>query len=90
MSKKEAEEEIIYTVPLKRAWITPVKNRTPRAVRILRDFLHRHLKVEEIIITNEVNEKIWGKGLEKPPRRIRVKAVVSKEGVATVYLAEEE
>ena len=89
MSDKEVEEGVIYTVPLKRVWMAPVKSRAPRAIRILKDFLHRHLKVEEIIITKEVNEKIWEKGLENPPRRIRVKAVVSKDGIATIHLAEE-
>jgi large subunit ribosomal protein L31e len=90
MSKKENEEGVIYTIPLKRVFIASVKSRSPRAIRLLRSFLQKHLKVEDIIITNEVNEKIWGRGIEKPPRRIRVKAVKSKEGTATVYLAEGE
>ena len=90
MSKKENEEGAIYTIPLKRVFIASVKSRSPRAIKLLRSFLQKHLKVEDIIITNEVNERIWGRGIEKPPRRIRVKAVKSKEGTATVYLAEGE
>jgi len=41
-----------------------------------------------LVITNEVNEKLWSRGIEKPPRNIRVRAVKDKEGTVTLYLAE--
>lgn len=86
----EAVEERIYTVPLSRAWIMPRTKRAPRAIRLLKAFIKRHMKVEEdsIKITNEVNEKIWGRGIQKPPRKIRVKVTKDKEGIITVHLAE--
>lgn len=102
-SKPRDEEEIVeerfYTIPLGKAWIAPSKKRAPRAIKIIRDFIKRHMKVEtlegseeaesrKIIISNEVNEKIWERGIEKPPRKIRVKAVKDREGNVTVYLAE--
>jgi len=96
VSEKKTEEEIleerIYTVPLRRAWITPVTKRAPRAMRILKAFIKRHMKADDksIIISNEVNEKIWSRGIESPPRKIRVRAVKDKEGLITVYLAEGE
>jgi large subunit ribosomal protein L31e len=100
--KKTEEEEIVeenfYTIPLGRAWISPRKKRAPRAMRIIKSFVKKHMKLrteaegeeeaERLIISNEVNEKIWGRGIEKPPRKIRVRAVKDKEGVVTVYLAE--
>jgi large subunit ribosomal protein L31e len=101
--KKPEEEEIveerIYTIPLRRAWIAPRKKRTPRAMRIVKGFVQRHMKVEtevkgeeeeegRLVISNEVNEKLWSRGIEKPPRNIRVRAVKDKEGVVTLYLAE--
>jgi len=100
--KKIEEEEIVeenfYTIPLRRAWISPRKKRTPRAMRILKSFVKKHMKLrteaegeeeaERLVISNEVNERIWGRGIEKPPRKIRVRAVKDKEGVVTVYLAE--
>lgn len=101
--KKTEEEEIveerIYTIPLRRAWIAPRKKRAPRAMRIVRSFIQRHMKVEtevkgeeeeegRLVISNEVNEKLWSRGIEKPPRNIRVRAVKDKEGVVTLYLAE--
>jgi large subunit ribosomal protein L31e len=104
--KKEAEEEEIveeriYTIPLRRVWISPRKKRAPRAVRVVKSFIQRHMKVEtgikagdeeeeeaRLVISNEVNEKLWSRGIEKPPRNIRVRAVKDKEGTVTVYLAE--
>jgi large subunit ribosomal protein L31e len=101
--KKSEEEEIveerIYTIPLRRAWIAPRKKRTPRAMRLIRSYIQRHMKVEpevkgeeeeegRLVISNEVNERLWSRGIEKPPRNIRVRAVKDKEGVVTLYLAE--
>jgi len=100
--REEIEEEIveekIYTIPLGRAWISPRKKRAPRATRILKKFINRHMKIkteteegeetERLVVSNQVNEKIWSRGIEKPPRKIRVRAVKDKEGVITVYLAE--
>lgn len=102
VEEEEIVEERIYTVPLSRAWIMPPNKRAARAIRILKDFLKKHMKLEarkegeegeepkRLIITNEVNEKIWSKGIEKPPRKIRVRAAKDKDGNVTVYLAEGE
>jgi len=92
--KKEEEEKIveerIYTVPLGRAWIGPRKKHSPRAMRLLRGFIVRHMKtdVDSVRITNKVNERIWGRGIEKPPRKIRIRATRDTEGIVTVRLAE--
>jgi len=91
--KAEEEEEIVeerfYTVPLGRVWIGPRKKHSPRAIRVLRSFIMRHMKTDEdsIRITNEVNEKIWSRGIEKPPRKIRIRATKDTEGIVTVHLA---
>lgn len=89
-TEKEIVEERIYTVPLSRAWIMPVTKRAPRAIRVLKAFIKRHMKADEdsIVISNEVNEEIWSRGIEKPPRKIRVKVTKDKDGIVTVSLAE--
>jgi large subunit ribosomal protein L31e len=100
--EEEIVEERTYTVPLSKAWIMPPNKRTPRAVRILKAFIIKHMKLgakketetgeeEEpgkLVISNEVNERMWTRGIEKPPRKIRVRAAKDKEGNVTVYLAE--
>jgi len=35
---------------------------------------------EKLVILNEVNEKIWSRGIEKPPRKIRVRVTKDKDG----------
>jgi len=101
--KKEEEivEERTYTVPLSRALVRPPKKRAPRAMQLLKIFITKHMKLEmkvseeeeeeelpQLIISKEVNEKIWSKGIEKPPRKIRVRAAKDKDGNVTVHLAE--
>jgi large subunit ribosomal protein L31e len=100
--EEEIVEERIYTVPLGKAWIMPPRRRVPRAMRMLRAFVTKHMKLEvrketegeeeeepsRLIISNEVNLRLWSKGIEKPPRKIRVRAAKDKEGNVTVYLAE--
>jgi large subunit ribosomal protein L31e len=100
--KDEFEEDIVeerfYTIPLGKAWISTRKKRAPRAGRIVKSFVLKHMKVrteaeeeeepEKLVIDNEVNEKLWSRGIEKPPRKIRVRVIKDKEGVVTVLLAE--
>jgi len=101
--KEEVEivEERTYTIPLQRALVRPPKKRAPRAMQLVKIFITKHMKLEmkvseeeeeeelpELLISQEVNEKIWGRGIKKPPRKIRVRAAKDKDGNVTVYLAE--
>jgi large subunit ribosomal protein L31e len=101
--EEEIVEERIYTIPLGKALVRPPKKRAPRAMQIIRTFITKHMKLEmhveeeeekeelpKLVISNDVNEKVWGKGIEKPPRKIRVRAAKDKDGNVTVYLAEGE
>jgi large subunit ribosomal protein L31e len=91
--EEEGEEEIeiveerIYTIPFRKVWATPRGKRTPRASRMLRDFVKRHMKAENVEISNEVNEELWARGIKKPPRQIKVRLVKDKEGRVIVYPA---
>jgi large subunit ribosomal protein L31e len=89
----EEEEEIIderiYTVPLRKAYWTGSRlRRSNRAVRVLREFVKRHMKPEELLIQPEVNERIWARGIQKPPRRVRIRATKNSDNLVRVYLAE--
>lgn len=83
----EIVEERIYTIPFRRVWATPRGKRTPRASRMLRDFVRRHMKTEDVRISNEVNEELWARGIKKPPRQMKVRLVKDKEGKVIVYPA---
>jgi large subunit ribosomal protein L31e len=82
----EVVEEKIYTIPLRHVWVvTPRGKRAPRAVRDVRNFVARHMKAEEVAMSNEVNSAIWSRSINKPPRKITVRAVKDKEGKVIVY-----
>ncbi len=87
--KEEIEivEERICTIPFRKVWATPMGKRTPRASRVLRAFVKRHMKAENVEISNEVNEELWARGIRKPPRQITVRLVKDKEGRVIVYPA---
>ena len=86
----EPAEERIYTVPLGRAWVVPRYRRAEKAVTVLRKFVQRHMKPEEVVIEPAVNEAIWARGIANPPRKIRVRLSKDDEGFVTVSLAEAE
>ncbi|UCG37586.1 MAG: 50S ribosomal protein L31e [Candidatus Bathyarchaeota archaeon] len=99
--EEEFVEERIYTIPLRRAWIASPRKRAPRAIHIMKSFVQRHMKVGEatfeeeteerergrVIISKEVNEEIWSRGIEKPPRKLRIRAARDAEGNVTIFLA---
>ena len=98
--EEEIVEERVYTIPLGKALVRPPKKRAPRAIQLIRAFITKHMKLEirleeeeeegelpKLTISKEVNEKIWGRGIEKPPRKIRVRAAKDSDGNVTVYLA---
>jgi len=87
--EEEIIDERIYTVPLRKAYWTGSRlKRANRSVRILRQFVTRHMKPEGILIQPEVNELIWARGIQKPPRRVRIRATKNDENLVRVYLAE--
>lgn len=87
--EEEIIDERIYTVPLRMAYWTGSRiHRANRTVRILKEFIERHMKPEELLIQPEVNDKIWARGIQKPPRRLRIRATKNAENLVRVYLAE--
>ncbi|MGA2682079.1 MAG: 50S ribosomal protein L31e [Candidatus Bathyarchaeia archaeon] len=101
--KKEEEEiveERTYTIPLGKALVRPSNKRASRAMQLIKIFITKHMKLEmkvseeeeeeelpRLIISQEVNQKIWDRGIQKPPRKIKVRAAKDKDGNVTVYLA---
>ncbi len=101
--KEEVVEERFYTIPLQKALVRPPKKRAPRAIQLVKIFVTKHMKLEmkvseeeeeaelpQLIISQEVNEKIWGRGIEKPPRKIKTRVTKDQDGNVFVYLAENQ
>jgi len=86
--KEEIIDERIYIIPLAKARHGPRNKRAKKAIRYLREFMERHFKPESLIISQEVNEAIWARGIQKPPRKIKIRATKNIDGLVVCYLAE--
>ena len=84
-------EEQVYTIPLRAVKYVPRWQRSKKAVSEVFRYLERHTKTDrELIRMNpDISEKIWDRGSEKPPSRIRVKAMKFEDGVVEAELAAE-
>ncbi|MFX1315982.1 MAG: 50S ribosomal protein L31e [Promethearchaeota archaeon] len=85
--KEEIIDERIYIVPLAKARRGPRNKRSKKAIRYLREYMTRHFKPESLVISQEVNEKIWERGIQKPPRKIKVRVTKNIDGLCVIYLA---
>ena len=83
----EIVEEKFYTVNLRDLWTAPKDKRAPKAVRTLREFVKRHMKVDDVKVSNEINQEIWARSIQKPPRKLKIRAVKDKEGQVIVFPA---
>ena len=70
------------TIPLRAAWSVPRTRRANRAMAQIKRHVSQHMKKtdeEEIWIDESVNHVIWSRGMQNPPRKIRVQ-VTREEG----------
>jgi large subunit ribosomal protein L31e len=84
--KEEIIDERIYIIPLSKARRGPRTKWAKKSIRYLKDFMERHFKPESLVISQEVNEAIWARGIQKPPRKLKVRATKNIDGLVVVYL----
>ncbi len=86
------ELERVYMVPLGKAYDKPRLKRARVAIKILRSFVSRHMKVDEssVKFSSATNHAIWYSGIKKPPRKIKITAKRTKEGMVNVHLVGEK
>ncbi|MBI5635794.1 hypothetical protein HY993_02410, partial [Candidatus Micrarchaeota archaeon] len=77
--KKQEKKKVllsrVHTVPLLKAYEKPQTKRGNTAIRLLREFIARHLKQPNrklIKIDNAVNSAILARGAIKPLKKVRV------------------
>ena len=80
--------ERVYIIPLRDVKRVPRTIRSPKAIRLVREFLKKHMKSDDIKIDSSVNEKIWERGIQKVPQKIKVKATKEEDGSVSVTLVE--
>lgn len=97
MVDKKIEEKIElereYIVPLRREFVkTHQYKRARRAVIALKQFIAKHMHVEErdlkkVKLDMYLNEELWYRGISNPLHKVKVKAI-KKAGIVYVTLAE--
>jgi len=83
--------ERLYTVPLGEAYEAVRQKRVPKAVKLLRAFIERHMKAKGMKITfsKALNEHLWAHSIQKPPRRVKVRLIKDDDAVRA-YLSDEK
>ncbi|MGD1060954.1 MAG: 50S ribosomal protein L31e [Methanomassiliicoccales archaeon] len=91
MADEEKNEEQIMTIPLLTTKASPRSKKSKKAMIEVRDYISKHMKAkpEDVWIDQKVNELVWARGIQKPPARVRVKAVKFEDGLVEVSLPEE-
>ncbi|MGB9724931.1 MAG: 50S ribosomal protein L31e [Nitrososphaeria archaeon] len=81
-------DEIIFTVPLWKAYSTGRYRRAKKAILVLREEILKRLKEDEgrIVIDQKLNQRIWARGIRKPPRKLLVKLRKQEDGKILVTL----
>ncbi len=99
---KKKEKKVEPKSVLEREYVIPLRKkvhkvqefrRAKKAIRVIREFLVRHMRVEnrdlnKVKIDKWLNEEIWFRGIKKPPVKIKVKAIKTDDGFVRVELAE--
>ncbi|MGC9009077.1 MAG: 50S ribosomal protein L31e [Sulfolobales archaeon] len=82
------KSEGLYIISLSRVyWGGSRRSRGKRAIKLIRDFITRHFGAKRVILDESINEYIFYRKIEKPPRRIIVKVFKIDEGIYKATLA---
>ncbi|MBU5557782.1 MAG: 50S ribosomal protein L31e [Candidatus Aenigmatarchaeota archaeon] len=68
----EKTQEQIFTIPLRDAFGPGRLKRANVATRIVRRFLQKSTKTKDVKLGQSINKAIWARGIQKPPRNVRV------------------
>ena len=85
----EKLQEQMYVIPLGGVKRVPRWRRSAKAMKDIRAFLSRHMKSDDVRLGQDINERVWSRGTEKPPARVRVRAMKLEDGHVQAELAEE-
>ena len=86
MAEKKTPTERKYIIPLRKEFNkVPSYQKSSKATKAIRNFIAKHMKVNEVKIANSVNLEIWKHGRKNPPSKIEVKTII-EENFARVQL----
>jgi large subunit ribosomal protein L31e len=84
--KDDKKIDRTYIIPIRRLSLTVSRwRKAKKAVSVIRKFMKRHMKSDDIKIGQELNELIWERGGKTVPAKVEVHAVREK-GITAVNL----
>ena len=81
--------EHIYIIPLRDVKRSPRWKRANTAIKDIRYYIVKHLKSVNVKLDYSINEHVWPRGSEKPPAKIRVRAMKFEDGQVQAEFAGE-
>ena len=70
--------ERIYTIPLRRGTMTaPRTRRAKKAIFVLNNLIKKHMKCDDLKVSEKLNLHIWSQGMRNPI--MKVKVIVTKD-----------
>jgi large subunit ribosomal protein L31e len=74
------EKERVYTIPLRREFLkVPKYRRSRKAITAIRQFVSKHMKVDDVKIGSYLNLKIWEHGKKNPIHKVKVRTYIDKK-----------
>ncbi|MCD6522994.1 MAG: 60S ribosomal protein L31 [Candidatus Diapherotrites archaeon] len=77
--KPKKMKETVHTVNLSDAWEKPRTKRARAAVQIIKRYLKKHTRKENVLISEQLNRLIWKSGIQNPPRKVKIKILEEEE-----------
>lgn len=80
-------DEKTFIIPLRKGTQkAPKYRRAKKAINVLREYLVKHMKTEDIRIGTSINLKMWERGIKNPPHKLKITATKDDKGVVTAEL----
>ena len=84
MAEKKLERT--YIIPLRKYTVKVARwRRAKKSIGLIKKFMKRHMKSDNILIGQELNQLIWARGGKVVPNKVEVKAL-REEGIVKVNL----
>ncbi len=80
--------ERVLVIPLRKVKNVPESKRVQKAIKYIRSYVSKHMKTDDVKISDAVNKQMWKRGITKIPPKIEVKASTTEDGGVLVSLVE--
>lgn len=79
--------ERIYNIPLRRGFLkSPKYRRAKKAISVIKEYVSKHMKSEDILLGPRLNLKVWENGIKNPPHHVKVSVIKDDKGQVRVEL----